>query len=146
LRGCEGIKPGWVRVNFNYFISDTTLDYIVSAIELVADRGWDLMHEYRFEPYSGLWRHRDRPSEPPLRLDGLRYDEQGQLTYTHEKVIAPESELERYLAEAHAVFDQARRDAPAFSKPVPHTEMTVEFERLRWFDLPDVCLEESARS
>ena len=21
-RGCEGIKPGWVRVNFNYFISD----------------------------------------------------------------------------------------------------------------------------
>ena len=29
LRGCEGIKPGWVRVNFNYFISDATLDYIV---------------------------------------------------------------------------------------------------------------------
>ena len=21
--GCEGIKPGWVRVNFNYFLSDT---------------------------------------------------------------------------------------------------------------------------
>ena len=21
-RGCEGIKPGWVRVNFNYFISE----------------------------------------------------------------------------------------------------------------------------
>ncbi len=38
LRGCEGIKPGWVRVNFNYFISDATLDYIVAAIELVADR------------------------------------------------------------------------------------------------------------
>ena len=23
-RGCEGIKPGWVRVNFNYFIDDDT--------------------------------------------------------------------------------------------------------------------------
>ena len=22
-RGCEGIKPGWIRVNFNYFISET---------------------------------------------------------------------------------------------------------------------------
>ena len=25
--GCEGIKPGWVRVNFNYFLSDTVADY-----------------------------------------------------------------------------------------------------------------------
>ena len=23
-RGCEGIKPGWVRINFNYFINDET--------------------------------------------------------------------------------------------------------------------------
>ena len=28
-RGCEGIKPGWVRVNFNYFISEAVFDYIV---------------------------------------------------------------------------------------------------------------------
>jgi hypothetical protein len=25
MHGCEGIKPGWVRVNFNYFISETRL-------------------------------------------------------------------------------------------------------------------------
>jgi selenocysteine lyase/cysteine desulfurase len=31
-RGCEGIKPGWVRVNFNYFIDDETFDYIVDAV------------------------------------------------------------------------------------------------------------------
>ena len=29
--GCEGIKPGWVRVNFNYFVSDEVTDYIVEA-------------------------------------------------------------------------------------------------------------------
>ena len=28
-RGCEGIKPGWVRVNFNYFISEAVFDFIV---------------------------------------------------------------------------------------------------------------------
>ena len=33
--GCEGIKPGWVRVNFNYFISDTVFDYVVRAVQLV---------------------------------------------------------------------------------------------------------------
>ena len=25
-RGCDGIKPGWVRVNFNYFISEAVFD------------------------------------------------------------------------------------------------------------------------
>ena len=35
--GCEGIKPGWVRVNFNYFISEAVFDYIVEAVDLVAD-------------------------------------------------------------------------------------------------------------
>jgi selenocysteine lyase/cysteine desulfurase len=141
LLGCEGIKPGWVRVNFNYFISDTTLDYIVSAIELVAELGWDLIHEYRFEPYSGLWRHRDKPAEPPLRLAALHYDEDGRLEYTYEKVVVPEAALEGYLDQARAIFESARSAAPEYIAPVPHTEMSAEFERLRWFELPDVCLE-----
>ena len=34
--GCEGIKPGWVRVNFNYFISEAVFDYLVDAVDLVA--------------------------------------------------------------------------------------------------------------
>jgi selenocysteine lyase/cysteine desulfurase len=146
LRGCEGIKPGWVRVNFNYFISDATLDYIVSAIELVADRGWDLMHEYRFEPYSGLWHHHGQPAEPPLRLADLHYSADGRLTYRHDKVLAPESELDRYLDEARAIFDAARATVeagPISGIVTPHPEMTAEFERLRWFDLPDICLEET---
>ena len=37
-RGCEGIKPGWVRVNFNYFISETVFQFMLDAVELVADR------------------------------------------------------------------------------------------------------------
>src|SRR5439155_25189148 len=30
--GCEGIKPGWVRVNLNYFISDAVVDYLIAAV------------------------------------------------------------------------------------------------------------------
>ena len=66
--GCEGIKPGWVRINFNYFISEAVLDYVVEAVSLVAEHGWLLMPDYRFEPATGLWRHRGGPVEPPLRL------------------------------------------------------------------------------
>ena len=59
-RGCEGIKPGWVRVNFNYFISEAVFDYVVRAVELVAREGWRLLPWYRFEPATGLWRHARR--------------------------------------------------------------------------------------
>ncbi|XVX19767.1 aminotransferase class V-fold PLP-dependent enzyme [Actinomycetota bacterium] len=53
--GCEGIKPGWVRINFNYFISPTVADYIVEAVRLVARDGWRLLGDYRFDVDRGLW-------------------------------------------------------------------------------------------
>ena len=34
-QGCEGIKPGWTRINFNYFISESVFDYLVTAVHLV---------------------------------------------------------------------------------------------------------------
>ena len=37
--GCEGIKPGWVRVNFTYFLDETVADYIIEAVRFVAREG-----------------------------------------------------------------------------------------------------------
>ena len=59
-RGCEGIKPGWVRINFNYFIDERVFDYITSAVELVASEGHKLLADYRFELPTGLWHHQER--------------------------------------------------------------------------------------
>ena len=75
--GCEGIKPGWVRVSFNYFISDAVFRYIVRAVEMVAEHGWKLVPQYRFSIESGLWRHENGPVEPPMRLAQLSYDAEG---------------------------------------------------------------------
>ena len=52
-RGCEGIKPGWVRVNFNYFISEAVFRFILDAVDLVATDGWRLLPEYAFDPGDG---------------------------------------------------------------------------------------------
>ncbi len=72
-RGCEGIKPGWVRVNFNYFISEAVFEFILDAVDLVATEGWRLLADYEFLPATGLWRHRDGTPEPPLSLRDIRY-------------------------------------------------------------------------
>jgi selenocysteine lyase/cysteine desulfurase len=139
LAGCEGIKPGWVRVSFNYFISDTVFRYIVAAVHLVAEHGWKLLPEYRFEPRTGLWRHRAGVVEPPLRLARLSYDANGRLRWsaTHER--APESALEKYLAEAREIF-AARDRADPYAEGGTGHRVSAGFEELRWFDLPDACL------
>ena len=105
--GCEGIKPGWVRVNFNYFISEPVFAYIVEAVRLVARDGWRLLRDYRFNPATGLWKHHRGPVEPPLRLSQVGYDADGRLCYPHHEDTAPESVLQTYLDEARALFATA---------------------------------------
>ena len=101
--GCEGIKPGWVRVNFNYFVSEAVFEYIVSAVILVADHGWRLMPQYRFDTATGRWHHRNGPVEPPLRLSQVHYAADGTLTYPEHRDTAPESDLAHRSCRAYSV-------------------------------------------
>ncbi|MCU1580118.1 MAG: aminotransferase class [Rhodoglobus sp.] len=130
--GCEGIKPGWVRVSFNYFISEAVFDYIVRAVELVAEHGWKLVPQYRFALDSGLWRHKDGPVEPPLRLAQVAYDRDGLLTYPQHRETAPESALAGYLSEAAELL----AGLPDASDHIADGMLSADFEHLRWFDLP----------
>jgi hypothetical protein len=102
----------------------------------VAKEGWRLLGDYRFEPGTGLWRHRLGPVEPPLRLSQVTYDEHGAMRYPRHQDRAPESELRRYLEEARATFEAA---TPASGEPTEGL-LSADFEHLRWFDLPSVCL------
>jgi selenocysteine lyase/cysteine desulfurase len=137
-RGCEGIKPGWVRVNFNYFISDTVFRYLVDAVALIASEGWKLIPQYRFDLATGLWRHEAGPVEPPLRLTEVGYDASGNMTYPRHDDTAPESVLAEYLDEARALFDSLP-DAGTLPQATD-VLLGEDVERLRWFDLPAVSL------
>jgi selenocysteine lyase/cysteine desulfurase len=130
--GCEGIKPGWVRVNFNYFISETVFGYVVDAVDLVATEGWRLLPRYRFEPTSGMWRHADGQPEPPMTLDDVGYHD-GAMRFTGHRHRAPESALAGYLEEARAVLGEP----PPPIDRAAHVEGGADFEHLRWFWLPE---------
>ncbi|MEV6895633.1 aminotransferase class V-fold PLP-dependent enzyme [Kribbella sp. NPDC051137] len=135
LHGCEGIKPGWVRVNFNYFISEAVFSYVVEAVKLVARDGWRLLGDYRFDPATGLWRHHRGPVEPPLRLSQVGYDSDGRLRYPRHDHTAPESALGDYLAEARDLLATC-----AENQPDPDGRVNSGFDHLRWFELPSRCL------
>ncbi len=133
--GCEGIKPGWIRINFNYFISDTVADYLIDAVELVADRSHRLLADYRFDPHTGLWRHRGGIPQPPLRLTDLRFAPDGTLSCPGRHPRAGEDALGGYLKQARDLLASHADhidDGP--------TGLTSDFEALRWFHLPPACL------
>jgi selenocysteine lyase/cysteine desulfurase len=129
--GCEGIKPGWVRVNFNYFISETVFDYILEAVNMVATDGWRLLRDYDFDPIAGLWHNTWGLVDPPVSLGDLSY-EGGTLTYEHRRQTEPEARLHDYLKMAEAILHSADDD------PVPpRPQLSSDFEHLRWFALAD---------
>jgi selenocysteine lyase/cysteine desulfurase len=129
-RGCEGIKPGWIRVNFNYFISEPVFEYILEAVHIVANDGWKLLDQYGFDPHTGLWKHGRGTVEPPMSLRDVRITPDG-LKWEKVRRHVPESALADHLAEAHRIIAEA---SPGTASPV--AGLTDDFEHLRWFPLP----------
>lgn len=131
VHGCNGIKPGWVRVGFNYFFSDILADYIIEAVNLIAEQGWKLLPLYRFDPETGLWRHKDARLIAPMGLEEMK-------VFSEKAAPAPsigEEALAGYLAEARALLETADggKDIPTVeTQPLPG-----EAEALRWFPLPE---------
>lgn len=137
--GCEGIKPGWVRINFNYFFSDVVVDYLISAVAFVAKNGHLFLTDYRFDPDTGIWHHRNGPVEPALRLREISYEEGNGMTYPIHNDRAPESAFATYLEFAQELASE-RLSRTSTDEPVAASTMSDRFESLRWFELPEACL------
>ncbi len=138
-RGLEGIRPGWIRVNFNYFISEPQFQYILDAVSWVAEHGWKLLPHYRFDIRTGSWRHRNARPPEVLRLKDLSY-RHGGLSYRARHLTEPEWALAGYLEEATTKLAEAVSDYPNLvldDPPLPEAA-----EQLRWFPLPCEVLSE----
>jgi selenocysteine lyase/cysteine desulfurase len=133
LAGHEAVRPGWVRVNFNYFLTEETFQFLVGAVEWIAEHGWKLLPDYVFHAESGQWHHaRGRP-EPKLGLDDVSY-RSGKLEYPTRHAREPEWMVARYLSQADEAAEAAM--ARARHMPVRVEAVTCCAESLRWFVLP----------
>ncbi len=126
--GCEVIKPGWVRVSFNYFIPEEEFAYLLEAVNLVADSGWRLLPRYEYEPETAIWRHRDGLPKPPTSLHDAAFAPGEMLPLP---LTASIEELGGYLTDARQVL--SLEPAPAGDSP----DLGPEVERLRWFPNPE---------
>lgn len=123
--GCEVIKPGWVRVNFNYFIPEAEFDYILKAVHMIANEGWRLLPLYEYDAGSALWRHRDGLPKPPASLRDVEFGTVRELPST-----LPIDVLDDHLSVATEILGSE------FEIPSPPSPLSIEAEELRWFPNP----------
>jgi len=131
VHGCSGIKPGWIRVGFNYFFSDIFTDYIIDAVNLIAEHGWKLLPLYTFDPETGLWRHRNAVDSAPMGLEDLDFLNPalpGGVTEGDEALAGYLEQARDILGQAHGAKDM---------DVAPKESLSKEAEALRWFPLPE---------
>lgn len=54
-KGYAGVKPGWTRVSFPYYMSEEEFEFILVAIEFIAIYGQRFLPLYHFSWRSGAW-------------------------------------------------------------------------------------------
>jgi hypothetical protein len=124
--GQMGAVLSFTRVSFNYFISETAFNYILDAVHLIADHGWKVLPLYRFDPASGLWRHRAGVLDTPVDLrDAFAGGGLARVATASENVLA------RQLEAARRIITAVEADPPASVGEA----LSDEFERIRWFAL-----------
>lgn len=124
LSGNSVLRPGWVRINLNYFIDEQTADYLASAIELIAEHGWRLLPYYRFDAQQGVWRYQGQQTELPVDLTDAQDWELGESNKT---LTVDYSEL---LAEGEAHLTQSGGEMSYALK------LSEAAKELCWFVLP----------
>jgi len=137
-QGLLGVKPGWVRVSLPYFFSAADVDFVLSAIEAIADHGEAFVPLYRLGWRDGVWRPELQvpPDPAPVAMapealwaarDAVREVEPA----LSEADLAAARAL--YLAEARSLAGKLRerwaRERPAWNPPVGRADV----DGLVWF-------------
>ncbi|WP_040628202.1 aminotransferase class V-fold PLP-dependent enzyme [Microbulbifer variabilis] len=128
LKGQKLMRPGWVRLNFNYFISETVFEYLLEAVALVARHGWRLLPYYYFDQDQGVWRYQGKKPESAASLAQLNFSNCPSSKSEQEVSLLP---LEEYLAIAERELCRKPRNAKFYDLPLPE-----DAEALRWFVSP----------
>ena len=139
-RGNLGVKPGWVRLTLPFYASDEDLEFLLAAVEFVAEHGDAFVPAYRLGWQDGVWRHAETPvpDVPPLELtvEALAEAAQSFAAGDPESPLTEQqlrTERARYFRDAHAAATELRARwaarPPRWNTPTGHADV----DELVWF-------------
>ena len=119
------LRPGWTRLNFNYFIDENTFEYLLAALALIAEHGWRLLACYQFNQNSGTWEYAAGAKVTTSSLNDLLAEPQIEVVPS----VATDA-LAGYLAAGEDILLSTKADMDA--QPL---NLSAAAEELRWFAL-----------
>lgn len=131
--GVAVLRPGWVRLNFNYFISDEEFAYLLDALEMIAEFGWRMLPEYQYDPVCGVWRHVSLIKNSQNTTNTRRRSSIEQIDWMDDHVVDVKSALDTHaaLVAAKQVILENRQHWTVLD-----VELPAEHASLRWFMQP----------
>ena len=133
-KGFCGIKPGWCRVSLHYVMDDLEVDYILDAIDFVAEQGYRFLPLYDFDMHTGAWLHKSDCA----CLEGFSLDTALECPGYQSRILSAGERKILYagfLAEARGL---AAGLATAQAPDEHHLE--EELEQLKFFSVPQDCV------
>lgn len=138
--GFSGIKPGWCRISVHYVMDDLEVDFLLDAVDFVAQHGALFLHLYDFDVYDGSW---TKKNDPTLLQ---RFSLQAAL----EASMGGETPMP--LEERRKCYESYLRDALEMAQKLQKKNLTAEHVlegkagELQFFALPDCCMEPDNKS
>jgi len=131
VKGLCGIKPGWCRVSLHYAMDDLEADFILDAVEFVANHGHHFLSLYNFDLRSGAWTHKF----DEVDLEGFSLEAALECGGYHKRMLSDQERKYMYsafLGEAKTLADQLASEG----LPSEHC-MAPELESLKFFSVPE---------
>jgi len=129
-KGFSGIKPGWCRISLHYVMDDIEVDFILNAVEFVADQGYRFMPLYDFDVYSGAWVHKSDSGN----LEGFSLEAALECRGYKSRALSQSERKHLYsafLSEAAELAAELAKD----QAPEEHS-LDTELESLKFFSVP----------
>ncbi|POM68016.1 Cysteine desulfurase [Phytophthora palmivora] len=147
----EAIKPGVIRMSFPYFADDAEVEYILDAVNFVADHGWKFLPQYDFNVHTAAWRHTSREKDNlPTKscLSELQFFSDGTNSSStlDEPIRTIAAHRRENLEQATLQADACMKEA-ALLDSFPEGQKVVKgHEWLRWFVYPYEAVADSKKN
>ena len=125
-RGLHGIKPGWCRVGFHFTMDDADADYVIRAVELVAELGVRFLPLYDFCIETGAWTHR---TGEPAPVEFSLADALAAEPAPPPAPVSADARRARYAA----LLDEARELAGRLAEPDATARLDGDLDELQFF-------------
>ena len=122
LKGYEGFKEGWVRLNVHYIMTENDVEYILKAIKFIARSGHLFLKKYAFNAKTGEWTYNGFKEETDFSVDE-------DLVLKTVEISKLQKLRESYIKQAEELAAELKKE-----KDVVFARDNNEIEEIKFFD------------